>query len=232
MKLSAFLKELSYSEFSNLAVGDQGSGEIQERRMPSVVSAVNSALLRLYSRYLFKRETVLVKKLAGQTKYVLDSKFAESTGATNPFILDSANPFKDDILKIVGIECVIPETNAILDVARRFNQPPITIQVPRTITVPDNVPVGEILHVHYRASHPVLTAEDDGELECPPSAFEAIKAYVAYKEYISMNTETMTAKGNEYYALFQTLCEELVDKDTIGVSEDFPDNRFSARGFV
>lgn len=233
MKLSAFLQGLSYAEFSNLAVGEQGSGDIQERRLPAVVSSVNMALLRIYSKFLQHHRTVQVKKLGGKTSYVMLSKFAESTGAVDPYIMDLGDPFTDDIIKIVSVTYPVQDTTAILDKgdSRLWSQP--TIVVPRTITVPYDIPTGQLIDVRYRASHPVVSIEEDTELTCPPAALEALSAYVAYKEYMAMNTETSTAKGLEYRELFNSICSELVDRDTIGITEqNFADNRFRDRGFV
>lgn len=232
MHLSQLLKELSYSEFSNLAVGEKGSGEIAEHRIPSVVTAINGALLRIYSKFLQHHKTAVIKKLEGKLEYVISSAYSESEGATDPYVMDAGNPFKDDILKIVGVSYQDPATNEFLDVDRRFRAKPITVNVPRTVYLPAEVPVGELLWVKYRASHPVVDFEEDTFIEAPPSAFEAIKAYVAYKEYSAMNTETGVTKGQEYLAAFNALCNELVDRDTIGVTEDNQDNRFQNRGFV
>lgn len=232
MRLNQLLKELSYSEFANLSVGESGTGEIKEHRIPSVVSSINDALLRLYSKFLQDHKQLILIKLEDQIKYVLDSRFAESTGAPVPYILDAGNPFTDDIIKIVSIQYRDPELNEFLDVDKRFRRKPITVNVPKTVNLPAEVPVDELLYVNYRASHPVVVLDEDTEIICPPSAIEAVKAYVAYKEYASMNTETSVAKGQEYLGLFNTICDEIVDRDTIGVTEEFRDTRFQDRGYV
>ena len=233
MHLSQLLRELSYSEFSNLAVGESGSGEISEKRLPSVITAINGALLRIYSKFLQNHKTVVIKKLVDQTEYVVSSAYSESSGATNPFVLDADSPFTDDIIKITGIQYRDRDTSDLLDVSQRFRVKPITVNVPRTVILPKEVPVGELLWVNYRASHPIVVLEEDTFIEAPPSAFEAIKAYVAYKEYAAMNTEASVAKGQEYLAAYNAICNELVDRDTIGVTEDTSsDTRFEKRGFV
>lgn len=234
MKLSQFLQGLSYAEFSNLAVGEQGSGEIQERRIPSVVASVNAALLRIYSKFLQYHRTVHVKKLPGKTLYVLDSAHAESTGAVDPYIMDADDPFTNDIIKIVEVTYRVQPTTAVLDNGKECLWQPPMIRVPNSISVPAEIPDGQIIVVRYRASHPVVSLDDDTFLQCPPAAFEALSAYVAYKEYMGMNTETSTAKGMEYLNLYNSVCAELVDRDTIGITEvgNDPDNRFFKRGFV
>lgn len=221
MHLSQLLKELSFSEFSNLAVGESGSGEISEMRLPSVVSAVNGALLRIYSKFLQDHKTVVLKKLANQTRYVIKSEFAESTAAVLPYVMDAADPFKDNILKIISVSY-----------QSGGDSKAITVNVPRTVNLPADVPDGTLFLVKFRASHPEVVYDDDTFIEAPPSAFEAIKAYVAYKEYSAMNTETGVAKGQEYLASFNALCAELTNSDTIGVTEEFTDTKFSDRGYV
>jgi hypothetical protein len=221
MHLSQLLKELSFSEFSNLAVGESGSGEISEMRLPSVVAAVNGALLRIYSKFLQDHKTVVLKKLANQTRYVISSEFAESTAAAVPYVMDAADPFKDNILKIISV-----------NYQSGGDSKAITVNVPRTVNLPEDVPAGTLFLVKFRASHPEVVYDDDTFIEAPPSAFEAIKAYVAYKEYSAMNTETGVAKGQEYLASFNALCAELTNSDTIGVTEEFTDTKFSDRGYV
>lgn len=225
MKISQLLQELSYSEFRNLSVGEEGAGEIKEERIPSIISAVNGALLRLYSKFLFNHRTLVLKKLDGQTSYKLLKTSAESGNAAEPFILDADDPFTDDILKIEGI--VYQDES----VARRVKGQ-INVQVPITVFLPSDAPAGTLFLVRYRAAHPVVVYEDDTDIDVPPSAFEAIKAYVAYKEYAAINTETGINKGQEYLGLFNQICAELVDRDTIGITEDFSDNRFHDRGYV
>lgn len=224
MRLSQMLKELSYTEFRNLSVGEEGSGEIKESRIPSVVTSINSALLHLYSKFLFNHKTVVIQKQEDVVKYEIVS------GAD--FIIEDGEPFADDIIKIISVQYRCPRTNEFLDADRRFRTKPITVNVPRTVNLPEIVPTDELLYVRYRASHPVVVFEDDTLIETPPSAFEAIKAYVAYKEYSSLNTETGIAKGQEYLGLFNSLCDQMVDRDTIGITEEFRDTRFQDRGFV
>ena len=53
MTLRELLKELSLGELSNLAAGIEGYGEIRGDKIPNVVSMINEALLRLYSKFIF-----------------------------------------------------------------------------------------------------------------------------------------------------------------------------------
>lgn len=233
MNVSQMMTELSYTEFSNLAVGNNGDGSIKEERIPSVIASINGALLRMYSRYLFSHKMVVIRKQATRTKYVISREFAESNpDAVAPYVVDMDSPFTDDIIKIISVHYRCPRTNEYLGVDQRFRKKRVTVDVPRTVNMPDIVPTDELLYVKYRASHPVVSFEDDTFIQIPPSGYEAVKAYVASKEYSSMNTETGIAKGQEHMAMFEKICGELVDRDTIGITEEFPNNRFEQRGFV
>ncbi len=232
MYLNQLLKELSYTEFANLAVGESGSGDISEVRIPSVVNSINGALLRIYSKFLHNHKTVVIKKLVAKTTYLIDSSFSESKGASNPYIMDINEPFTDDIIKIVSANYEYDHECNALGVRGEYKREPITLNPPRTLFISDDVPSSEYIYVKYRAKHPEVTYDDNTFIECPPSAFEAIKAYVAYKEYQAMNTDVSVAKGQEYMNQFNTICNELIDRDTIGITEAFRDDRFHQRGFV
>lgn len=212
MKLSQFLQQLPFSEFSNLATGLSGAGEISEQKIPAVVSSINDALLRIYSKFLQDHKTVIIKKLPGQTKYEILSEFSESEGAADPYVMDATEPFTDDIIKIVSTHYTPKAAENISDEEMKWRRQPVGIKVPRTVVISPLVPDGELVYVNYRASHPIVVYEDDTDIDCPPSAYEALKAYVAYKEYAAMNTETSVAKGQEYLGLFNTICNELVDR--------------------
>lgn len=233
MKLQDLMEQLSYKEFANLSIGESGSGEIREDKIKAVVLAVNEALLRIYSRFLFKHNSVRIVKQLGRTKYLLDSSYAESTGASNPYILDQDDPFKDDVIRIIDVKYRCPDTNAIFYAHQKFYKDPVFVSVPRTVIIPDSVPVGTILTVNYRANHPIVSYEDDTYIEIPPSAYEAVKAYVAAGEYASMNTDVAAVTAASYMSKFDRICGEIDDRDSIGITEDFSENnQFRRKGFV
>lgn len=232
MKLHDLMKELSYGEFANLAVGESGSGEIAEKKIIPVVLSINSALLRIYSKFLFKHSSVKIKKQFDKTKYVLDSAYAESTNAIDPYIIDATDPFKNDVIRIIDVKYRCPKTNSLFHAHQYFYKDPVYVSVPKTIIMPDSVPVGTILTVNYRASHPIVDYDENTEIEIPPSAYEAVKAYVASNEYSSMNTDVAAVTAAGYLNKFERICGEIVDRDSIGITEEFTKNTFEVKGFV
>ena len=98
MTLRELLKELSLGELSNLAVGIEGYGLIRDDKIPNVVSYINEALLRIYSKFILKKNILYLELNEHITEYKLDSKHAYSNPESiDKYIQDSYSfPFKDD----------------------------------------------------------------------------------------------------------------------------------------
>ena len=78
MNLSQYLTDLSYKELSNLSLADSGSGAIKPEKIPFVVSYVNEALLRLYSKFVLKERSLVLELRDYLSEYHLNSRHTVS----------------------------------------------------------------------------------------------------------------------------------------------------------
>ena len=94
MNLSQYLTELSYKELSNLSLADSGSGTIKPEKIPFIVSCINEALLRLYTRFVLKDKTLVIELRDYLGEYHLNSRYAVSSGSPEEdhYIIDMEHP--------------------------------------------------------------------------------------------------------------------------------------------
>lgn len=234
MIVQDILAALSYGELSNLSLSGEGSGTIVEAKRPLILAHINEAMLRLYSRFILKENSLILETQEGVTTYKLSSRYAQ----TNPapilgdvlFIQDNVDkPFLDDVIKVMrvmtvnGLDLPINDQENIYSV---FTPQPDAIQVPNPL--PDST-----LGVVYQAKHPLLvhTALSD-EVDLPIVLKGALTAYVAYKVYSSMNGQENAVKAAEHMAMYESICGDVLDYDLVSSSSSTTNVKFHARGFV
>jgi hypothetical protein len=234
MELSELFTKLSYGPLSNLAISNNGSGEIIEDAKPKLTSYANTALLRLYSRFVLKENDVLVKMLPGVTFYHLLPQYAEQSydpeSEITPYILDlSREKFEGDVVKILSIYddmgCKRP-----LNDDNAWN----SLYTPQHNTVQNpSAKLNEVLAIHYQAKHAKLVwdATADQTIYLPDVLEEALTSYIAYKVYTDMNTPDSTAKAQEHMGMYDNICNEVVDRDLVNSSVAGTNIKFAKRGF-
>ena len=233
MNVKQLYEDLSYGEFSNLSISDEGSGTIIEAQRPKVIVAANEALLRLYGRYILKERDVLIEQMVGITNYHLNSRFAVMTQPQvekKLYIKDMAlEPFEDDVIKILavynsaGIELPLNDPEQCRSL---FTPQANVLQVP--IVEP-----GVSLSVLYQARHiPLDWQELEQPIEIPVILYGAMRAYTAYKVFSQMNTADSNAKAQEHFANYDAICQDAVDNDLLGTSISTTNTRFNKRGWI
>jgi hypothetical protein len=235
MNVIQFFEKLSYGPYSNLHMGGEGSGAIDEQRYSQVISYLNDGLIKLYTKFLLLEKDVLVEMNELTTNYHLIRRYARSneespTPAHRRYILDlPEEPFTEDVAKILsvyntyGIELPLNDREHSLSV---FTPQPKLLQVPRPYA-------GLALAIHYQALHPKIVVENlEAEIFIPDVLDEALLAYVAYKTYSDMNTENSTVKAQEHFSLYNSICSEVLDRDLVSSAVSTTNSRFQKRGWV
>jgi hypothetical protein len=230
MKVSALFKRLSHSELSGLSWANEGNGTIQPGRQQQIVEYANDGLLRLHSRFLLKQEEVILEQLSWLNEYKIDSKhglFNPARPSSVPgYILDKPNePFPDDLIKIMRVVgpggCELPLND---DACGSLATPqPSILQVPCPVN-------GQVLSIVYQARHVPLTIVPDAEIVLPDVLYPALFAYIAREVFNHMNGAENGAKGVEHGAIFDSICEEVVDMDLVSSSISNTTGRRFARG--
>lgn len=231
MTLNDLFESLANGELSNLFMAEQGT--ISQSKRKSITLYANEALLRLYTRFPLWEKDLLLEMKEAVTNYHLLSRYAYSKAdqhtCIDPYIMDTADPFLDDVIRVVrvyntyGIELPLNDEGA---------RHAIFTPQPRIIQVPNPV-VGNVLNVVYRAQHPKLSVDKlDQEIELPDILIPALHTYIAYKALTAMNTAESTGVGQLRQAQFDAMCAELVEQDIIGATISTSTDKFSKRGWI
>lgn len=237
MKLQDILDQLTSGELSQLSIGGQEAGVIDQSNLAKVLPHINLALTTLFKRFRLKEGRLTLGLVADRTVYPLKSSYAQSnTRSREPvkFIQDSAAaPFKDDIVKIErvltadGLDLALNDTDDELSV---LTTTATTLQVPLTIVnqdvdLPESLQGSTSLQVVYRADAPKLaipvTPADLArfpfgydpvlvEVELPYTHLEALLYFVASRVTSPMGTGQFEGvAGNNWYARFEAACQDL-----------------------
>lgn len=236
MKLQEIFDQLSAGELSQLSIGGEAAGEINESNYARVLNHINLALTALYRRFNLKRRVIELEIQENQTDYLLHSKFAvSSTTSTEPvrYIKDSsADPFLDDIIKVEGVKDQLGCALTLNDAAD-----PLSVLTPRALVL--HVPLdlkAESLKVEYRANHQkiLITPQfnpSDIEIELPDTHLSALLYNIASRVNNPIGMSNEFHAGNSYAAKYEMECLELEAK---GLQVDFGEtpNRLKKNGWA
>lgn len=218
MKLQEIFDQLATGEFSQLSIGGQEPGTINEANYATVLSHVNLGLTALYKRFTLKEGQLTLELQDDKTKYELHSSFAVNvrrSAETVRYIIDTADdPFVDDIIKV---ERVL--TDAGDELALNDATDPMSVTTPSNLVL--RVPTGieaEKLTVIYRAKHQKINVgigyfnPDRVEIELPDTHLQALLYYVASRVHNPIGMVNEFNAGNNYYGKYLAECEELENK--------------------
>ena len=238
MKISELFRQLSFEELSNLSVGTDGTGSIEEQKYPQIAGYINEGLLRIYSKFSLLEKDVIIEQVAHITNYHLRPQFAESSNSDEryPYIKDLPDePFADDVIRILevhdsrGHEYVLNDKD---DPRSLFTPQPFVLQVPAP-------QAGVALGVSYQARHPKIGVDIrdndamlDEEIDLPFTLEGALKSFIAYKVYSHMNGQENLLKSQEHNANFEGICAEIENRDLVRASFVTSHSKLQKRGFV
>lgn len=241
MNIQQCLDRLANGELANTTfVCDD---QIADTKVPYIISLLNEALLRLYSRFILKLDTVFVEMNEVRTRYELtkdhvytkdindiyDPKHFPCVKDYNKYIFESLDhPFTEDIIKILsvtrddGFEYPLNDSTKMYSVfTPEFN----VVQVP--LPIPNAV-----ISVEYQAKHPIITEDNlDMELELPEAFYGALFAYIAHSAYSSLQSENALAQAQKYYSTYMALLDELVTFDIGNTSYSQTNTKFYNNGW-
>lgn len=239
MNLNDLFRDLALGELSNLSfVDDITQNTIIPQHRPKIVSYANECLLALHSTFVLKERDMMIEMREALTNYHLLKRFSWSQYSEEnppdrwnmPYILDTvAEPFQEDVIKILSVYNSFGQKLPLNDLERTdsvFNPQSNVLQVPFPIP-------GQSLALEYQAKHtPLDHCHCEEEILIPDVLWRALKAYIAAKALSHMNTQEMTAKGQEHMIIFDTICQEVVEKDLVNTSSSTTNTRFQKRGWT
>ena len=244
LSFDKLLQNLSLGVFSNLAIGSEGAGFIQEDSRAKIGLYTNEALTELYGQFILSEKSFDLLTFAEKGEYVINStnSFIGSGLVYDPAVLDpngpniidsEDKPFKDDVIKILSI-----------DTPRGYKLPindpenGCSAFSPHSELLRFNAPVeGEVLTVRYQANHAEIIVGkcggyDDQTVDLPKVLHDALYSYIAYKVFTSMNTPENTAKAREHLQLYTQILAKVVNKDLVSESTVFTHDKFENGGWV
>lgn len=236
MNVNNLFNDLALGELSNLSVTENNT--IVPQKRPQIVSLANEGLLALHSRFVLKEKDMIVEMREGVTNYHLLRRYAWSQFKEDsppdrwnmPYIMDMiADPFQEDVIKILSVYNSFGQKMPLND-----TEEPMSVFSPQSnlLQVPFPIPV-QSLGIEYQAKHTLLDhCHCDEDILIPDVLWRALKAYIASKLCMHMNTQEMTAKGQEHAINYETICQEVVEKDLVNTSSSTTNSRFSKRGWI
>lgn len=233
MNAHNILKQLSFTEFRNLSLSNDGDGTIRKADMGALLTYINDGMSALVTQFQVTEKVVHVQLYDHITTYHLLSRFAVSQQpqphVDYPYILDlNGSPFKGDVNKVKAVWDNTGRKRVLND---ESDMRSIFIMGKEAITVPypEN---GVILFVHYQAKPMTVTVDNlDEEVDIPDSLVPTLRAYVAHRLFMSMGTSDSMRIGQEYQTQYVMLINDLKSTDALSDSR-FTESPFYERGWI
>jgi hypothetical protein len=234
MLLEDLYQRLSYGELNNLSMGADGNGSVLESAQPRIVMYANEALVRLYTTFVLRTNSLILTPLEYVTHYHLKKRFAYSERAKGRedyyYIQDlDDEPFQEDVIKVLEVFDALGTMVPLNDSEQShsiFTPQAQMLQIP-------HVWDGQVLSLLYQASHPRLNQADPHSIiDLPEVLHGALTSYIAHMVYSHMNTVESTAKSQEHLAKFTSICTDVIEKDLVATSILQSNSLFRKRGWI
>lgn len=233
MKLNELLEGLSFNELSNLALSNEGSGTIQDSKIPRLISATNSALLDIYSRFLLHEKELVLQTFDWKTQYQLKLAHAVSSGGSSiKYIMDTeADPFLEDIIHVIAVHDELGDelpVNDPEDCCSVFFPQPDTVQIPD----PSNE---RTFFVRYKARHAKLQISGPSvlvqDVTVPLALENALRYKVAAHVFAPMAGQEYSIRVQSLEAAYELACREIESNGLLGPKELSSNLKLCRRGF-
>jgi len=237
MRLQEIFDQLSSGEFSQLSIGRQPAGVINEENRAAVINHINLGLTALFKRFNLKRNALVLRLQDGISLYRLHSSFAVNGRRSQEpvrYIIDTEDArFEDDIIKV---EKVIGSVSGELPLNDDADECSLKTPTALKLWVPDDLELQD-LAVEYRANHPKVVVGlgffDPArvEIELPDTHLEPLLYYVASRVHNPVGMSNEFHAGNSYFAKYENACQELEGKG-IQVDQGQTNTRARRNGWV
>lgn len=238
MQLQEVLDHLSNGELSQISIGKQDAGVINDLNREKIVSTINLALTAIHKRFNLREDRLTIHLNPGTAIYKLDkTKVGKVEAVRDLKYLEQEKLFalKGTLLKVLRV------TNS---QGRELNlndlSDPFTLRTPRfdMLEVPEamvkkwpNLPEylkTETLEVFYRANHPKLGKWENGSfangdgytegdmdlitVDIPEAYLEPLLLWVASRFHNPIGMSNEFHAGNSYAAKYEQACARLEEQ--------------------
>jgi hypothetical protein len=218
MTLEDIYEYLATGELAQVIMGSSAEGnemEVPKARYRQLRSAIQLGLTDLHKRFLIREETLTVDTTMGPGTYYLLPDYAESNARSKQpvkYILDGANPFKDDLLKVARM---YDDTNTELVLNVLGDDKAILTPSNTSFILPETSTTAFITVV-YHANHPQInkvladTAPSTVKIDLEHIYLHALTLFVASRVMnpIGLSGETFH-EGNNYFSKYLNAVQEL-----------------------
>ena len=141
----------------------------------------------------------------------------------------SVDYFNDNLMQIISVSTHEGLKLPLNDYSNVFSAYTPEFDV---LQIPTNMPSG-VVEVLYRAKHPEVSYEDNTIIRLPPTLYDALANYIAYKIHSTMNGTNAVENANKYYNEYNNIVENAIRTGVINHNDYQPDfGKFYKRGFV
>ncbi len=229
MTLQDVIETLANGELVQIRI-DLDAGD-----QPQLIRYIAMGLTELYTRFPLKEREVWIQEYENITLYKLDSQYAQSntsSTASPKYILDSTDPFTDDIIRVdsafneEGIEVPINDyTDATSVFVSSYNELQIVAPISTNTTL-----------LLYRANHPALDpAVSDPStvtIELPQSHLTALLFYVGFRYHSFDMTQDAQAVSMAYYQKYIAEIQMLEQFNVVNDSDTNTNTKLIQNGWV
>jgi hypothetical protein len=225
MNVQEIFDQLTSGEFSQLAIGGQSNGAIDENNWAAVLDHINLGLASLYTRFFLKEGRLTLDLAPPETVYTLDA--ADLLKVEQVLTLDGVALDLNDAMKPL----------AVMLASMKVLRVPADI-VNQAADLPEDFQNLTQLEVVYRAKHPKLVmdnlfAPDSTEVELPESHLEALLMFVASRVHqpVGMGVQAEFNSSNNYFQRYEMACQALLNAG-VTMDRSLESSQFHERGFV
>lgn len=226
-----FITKMGLSELYNLSWVDNLTGEVNEKRIPTLISFINEGLENLSNKFSLKKDSIYLFPYPHKFTYKITSEHMMDENLIPDFDhylwkgLDET--FTDNLLRIVEIQNSDGDILPLNDPTNKFS---VFTTYFNEIKLLDFKEGWEYL-ITYIASPDKVTSIKD-ILDIPPVLIPALTAYVAYKAYDMINTAESIQISSKYFQLYTNQINEIITSDSINDFIPYNPNKFCKRGWV
>lgn len=224
MNVQDIINDLQMGEFSELQLGDSS---LTTQNLPRFINLIQSALTEFHTKFLIRREELVIQPIEGIVDYPLLKDFAlTSKVAGTKFIMDSVyQPFNWKILQVLG---AYDELGAEIPINAPNHICGVFISTPASIMIPAPLPARQISLV-CRADHNELSGLSS-KINIPITMRNALLWFIASRVWATRKDEQAMSKSIQYMQRYLDACTLLSDTGT-GVAGDVIDFNYNQRGW-
>lgn len=221
MKLSEILKQLSYGELSQLAIGEMVDGEWPEENRDKLVTHINAALLAIHKRFFLKEKREVVPLEPDTYLYPLT--------ATDLIQVEQ-------VLDDAGEEVPLNMAGSVLGVSTPTYK---TLQLPPRVEANEGkhpLDLTSSLTAVYRATAKISASDlyyppSMVEVDLPEMYLEPLLYYVTMRLQSPVGMDGQQITSNNYMQKYEMVCRQLQDQG-FDITGTDPGENFQRNGWV